>query len=174
MGRNRFGQLGNASTADSHVPISVVDLGGEIISEEICNGMDDDCNGLVDENLIQSCETFCGSGTKVCSDGLWSECSARQPQPEIIDGIDNDCDGEIDFVMPHIYGEELIDDRVSAEDISYVQRMYDSVREFFSENTKEKKEIQRKKKSSSKIEKKPSPKKVSPKMKKSSKKIQKR
>jgi hypothetical protein len=38
---------------------------------EQCNGVDDDCDGDIDEDLIQACEDF---GRRVCRDGVWSEC----------------------------------------------------------------------------------------------------
>jgi hypothetical protein len=47
---------------------------------EICNNKDDDCDGQIDEGLTQACSTSCGSGTQTCSAGVWSACSAIQPQ----------------------------------------------------------------------------------------------
>lgn len=63
---------------------------------EICNNVDDNCNGTVDEGLIQPCSTICGMGVEYCDRGEWKECSALLPTVEICDGIDNNCDGEID------------------------------------------------------------------------------
>ena len=65
-------------------------------TQEVCNGIDDDCDGDVDEDLTQSCDTICGPGTQECIDGSWGPCSATNPEPEVCDGKDNDCDGEID------------------------------------------------------------------------------
>jgi len=47
---------------------------------EICNNKDDDCDGQIDEGLSQACSTSCGSGTQTCDAGVWSVCSALQPQ----------------------------------------------------------------------------------------------
>src|SRR4029453_11337037 len=45
---------------------------------EVCNGIDDDCNGLIDEN------------------GVCQKCT---PTPEVCDGKDNDCDNVIDDMV---------------------------------------------------------------------------
>ena len=63
---------------------------------DICNGIDDDCDGDIDEDLVQPCSTICDNGYEVCVDGMWGSCTAQQPEIEICDGFDNDCDGEID------------------------------------------------------------------------------
>ena len=63
---------------------------------EICNNIDDDCDGSRDENLYQPCESICGTGMEVCHSGNWENCTAPLPQVELCDNIDNDCDGEID------------------------------------------------------------------------------
>ena len=67
-----------------------------ILPSEACNGVDDDCNGQTDEDLIQPCGTVCGDGYEFCSQGNWISCNAPPVFPEICDGIDNDCDGSID------------------------------------------------------------------------------
>ena len=46
---------------------------------ELCNGMDDDCDDAVDEELSRSCGTVCGTGIEQCVDGLWSACTAPAP-----------------------------------------------------------------------------------------------
>lgn len=87
-----------------------VELCGESGSGD---GLDNDCNGLIDEICpCSSGETrpcFLGRpserGQGVCTDGLltcdefgqWSECTGGVfPQPEICDGADNNCDGLFD------------------------------------------------------------------------------
>lgn len=82
-------------------------------SEEVCDGIDNDCDGATDEDIYKPCETQCGSGFYTCSFGNWVNCSARQPEEEICDAFDNDCDGEIDEGLecacsPDLIGNYLI------------------------------------------------------------------
>ncbi len=69
---------------------------GKGASKEICDNKDNDCNGTVDD-FSESCRGACGSGTRVCKSGKWSQCSgSRQPQPETCNNIDDNCNGKID------------------------------------------------------------------------------
>jgi hypothetical protein len=66
------------------------------VTAEQCDGVDNDCNGLTDENLSQACFSACGSGSEICVNGQWLACDAPLPQTEVCDGVDNDCDGVTD------------------------------------------------------------------------------
>lgn len=65
-------------------------------SNETCNNVDDDCDGIVDEDLDRRCLTACGDGIETCRVGSWVECSAPTPESEICDSLDNDCNGLVD------------------------------------------------------------------------------
>ncbi len=70
---------------------------GEVKSKnETCNNKDDDCDGLIDESLTQTCSSVCGNGIETCVSGVWKNCNAPQPSAEVCDDKDNDCDGSVD------------------------------------------------------------------------------
>ncbi len=70
---------------------------GEIVPQtEICDGKDNDCNGQVDEALVQNCKSNCGTGLEFCRSGAWVNCTAPKPQKERCNGIDDDCNGKPD------------------------------------------------------------------------------
>jgi hypothetical protein len=46
-------------------------------SDEVCDGLDNDCDGQADEDLKQDCSNVCFCGEEVCVDGEWTGCSAQ-------------------------------------------------------------------------------------------------
>ena len=89
-------------------------------ADEVCNDIDDDCNGAVDDDPVDGTTWHedadqdgfgAGSGEVFCEapspfhveDG--SDCDDADPRTfpgaqEICDGVDNDCDGEVDDACP--------------------------------------------------------------------------
>jgi hypothetical protein len=80
---------------------------------EVCNGLDDNCNGMTDEGnpgggaacgglcpggLVANCVGQCKAGSMNCVNGSLSCTGSVGPSPEVCDGIDNDCNGIVDDV----------------------------------------------------------------------------
>jgi hypothetical protein len=99
---------------------------GIALEQEECNNFDEDCDQVIDENLMQACYTgppdtllvgVCIPGEAYCHRGAWGNHGVQNlhrfqpglclgeitPSEEICDGADNDCDGIVD------YGEEIRD-----------------------------------------------------------------
>ncbi len=76
---------------------------------EVCNGLDDDCDGATDEDpgaLAAVCydgppasvgRGVCQSGVAACVDGEPGECVGQVvPSPDVCNALDDDCDGGTD------------------------------------------------------------------------------
>lgn len=81
---------------------------------EICNGVDDDCDGIVDNNLpvvfcydagapATAAHGVCHPGTEACYSGERRCENQLGPTPEVCDSIDNDCNGAVDDGLGHQY-----------------------------------------------------------------------
>jgi len=77
----------------------------EGMKSEACNGLDDNCNGEVDEIWPEVGTPCDSSDLDLCKSGVWActadekgvECVGDTPSgAEICDGKDNDCDGQVD------------------------------------------------------------------------------
>ncbi|MEK6606717.1 MAG: MopE-related protein [Myxococcota bacterium] len=79
---------------------------------EICNAVDDDCDGLTDEDVAQACYGYgagvgdptvgtgvCRAGTQFCFAGAFGPCTGEVgPSGEACNGADDDCDGASDEI----------------------------------------------------------------------------
>jgi hypothetical protein len=121
----RDGTGGNAGTSGSTgesgsggVCLPLLAVGCEASAlEETCNGVDDDCDGSVDEGCecepgaVQPCFLgppnqrhvgACADGAQICRragelSGRWGDCTGGiAPTSEVCDGLDNDCNGCVD------------------------------------------------------------------------------
>lgn len=70
---------------------------------EVCNGIDDDCDGVIDEGTLPGVGQACGNGLGACKAGTIACVSGKltcnvtsMPTAEVCNGIDDDCDGIID------------------------------------------------------------------------------
>jgi len=89
----------------------------EATAEAACDGVDEDCNGLTDEDFTltladgmavvgtgKSCGSGeCAGGTTACAAGGGMVCATGgNAAAEVCDGVDNDCDGKTDAADPDL------------------------------------------------------------------------
>ena len=71
--------------------------------DEVCNGLDDDCDGAADDGIPEVggvCDTGaagrCAPGTVACTNGALGCVANASPIDEVCNGQDDDCDGQVD------------------------------------------------------------------------------
>jgi len=85
---------------------------GEVTpTTETCNGIDDNCNGAIDETFPMKGQSCDGPDSDLCKNGIYT-CSADGSKlvcdneiitniPELCNGKDDDCDGIVDETFPN-------------------------------------------------------------------------
>ena len=74
---------------------------------ELCDGLDNDCNGTIDDGnpggglqCNSGLPGACALGTTQCNGGSLVCVSGGNPSPELCDGLDNNCNGQVDEGNP--------------------------------------------------------------------------
>jgi len=104
VGTGACQSAGTIACGENGLPTCAAEIGQS--TAEICNGLDDDCDGFADEtfaDLGEACTEGFGScaspGVVVCGeDGLAAVCDAeaRNAAQEACNGLDDDCDESVD------------------------------------------------------------------------------
>lgn len=88
-------------------------------AEEVCNFLDDDCDGRVDEGARIVCGVgWCARYGISCDLNL---CTPGQPEPETCNYLDDDCDGAIDDGDLCAAGEACVEGACVVEPVSPVK-----------------------------------------------------
>jgi len=124
-GENRVYVTGTTSSMDFPVTAGTIPFGGSkeafvtVLVLEICDGLDNDLNGFVDEGFLDTD----GDGIADCTDSdddndgvadademaAGSDPLNAASTPEVCDGIDNDLDGLVDEGSPDTDGDGIAD-----------------------------------------------------------------
>ena len=110
--------VSNFCSDDSDCSCGFCNDGACALQREILNGLDDNCDGKVDEGVecpegeTQLCGGTdvgeCEFGLQTCTSGRWGDCAGGyvSAQAESCDGLDNDCDGQADENLTRVCGSD--------------------------------------------------------------------
>ncbi len=106
--RNTFGACPGNQTCQ--VDGGFTSCNAPVAMEEMCNGVDDDCNGSIDDFTPPPCSRTVNGRTCVgpqrCLATAGLVCAASEPGPEVCNRQDDDCNGIVDdgFQDGGVYG----------------------------------------------------------------------
>lgn len=66
------------------------------VAAEVCDAVDNDCDGVADETPLEACAAEGRVGARSCTAGDWGDCALAAPAPEVCNGEDDDGDGAVD------------------------------------------------------------------------------
>ncbi len=105
-------EYGGCPGARGCEPGGLGECAGAAPQPETCDGVDDDCDGLTDEDIVSGSCTVGGPdgcpGETACQGGQ-EICVGDEPIDEVCDGLDNDCDAETDEDFGDVDGDGFAD-----------------------------------------------------------------